>query len=301
MRHNNCGRQLTARRRSQDKGRGSRRGSPLKTSSKKSDKEERSWSVSLDMSGYSPENISVKQTGDYELEVCGTYEKTHPLFGKMVIIESRDVKIPSDVDLKCVRTLFTQNERLIVTGPRKPSKSLAAPYEVPIAKDLAISMSTDPTRPSTSEAKEEMMDDRNVTDHIEEDCPPNERNTDEQSVEKCTAEDMNEYIDVISIEDEKEEEDKKCGDDDDEDVESGTITNPEINSSHSKSSETLADSYAEHREDKIGNSTDGATSDTDVTEPQEDISTDEETLKKKDAHIEDSREKQQVDDTTPTL
>ena len=133
------------------------------TSSKKSDKEERSWSVSLDMSGYSPENISVKQTGDHELEVCGTYKKTHPLFGKMVISESRDVKIPSDVDLECVRTLFTQNERLIVTGPRKQRKSIAAPYEVPIAKDLAISMSTDPTRPSTS--KEEIMDDGNDTDY----------------------------------------------------------------------------------------------------------------------------------------
>ena len=141
---------------------------------------------------------------------------------------------------------------------------------------------------------------------MEEDCPPNERNTDEQSVEKCTVEeDMNECIDVISIEDEEtEEEDTKCnGDDnDDTDVKIGTKTKAEINSSHSKSSEKLADSSAEHREDKTGNPTDGATSDADVTEPQEDISTgtDVETLKKKDAHIEDSLEEKQVEDTTPT-
>ena len=122
-----------------------RREAPAKQCPRKDVKEANDpWATTINMSGYRPENVSVKQTKDNKLLIKGCYEKAHPLFGTMEISLTRVVKIPDDVDPSTVRILFTESQKLVVTGSRKETK---VPHELPITKDQADEESTDPIKP----------------------------------------------------------------------------------------------------------------------------------------------------------
>ncbi|XP_056123398.1 heat shock protein, alpha-crystallin-related, b15 [Rhinichthys klamathensis goyatoka] len=94
-------------------------------------KGQQNWKVCLDVSPYSPEDISIKTKEGY-LEITGNHEERHDNHKLISRSFTRKYKLPADLDLKLINSMLSPDGILSVEVPLPGSTSLPGEIVIPI-------------------------------------------------------------------------------------------------------------------------------------------------------------------------
>ncbi|XDV20692.1 hypothetical protein PO909_025979 [Leuciscus waleckii] len=93
-------------------------------------KGQQNWKVCLDVSPFSPEEISIKTKEGY-LEIMGNHEERHDNHRLISRSFSRKYKLPADLDLKLIKSMLSPDGILSVEVPL-PGSNTSLPGEIVI-------------------------------------------------------------------------------------------------------------------------------------------------------------------------